>query len=217
VPGDVDHVGRDQAPVHVAGRMARLEPLGHRGGVAQDVSLGRRPAAAEPRQRRVERAELEDRIEARAGPPGLVEAPDVRMAELLHRAGARLEGGARALVAVEGGIHPPERDLDLDLAVEHAVVDVGGTVQGAAAHLVATRDQRAHLEVGDGRGRHAPLPVEPKPPAPRSVAPSSSSSATSSTSARATGATTSCAIRSPGSMTCSPASRLTRRTITSPR
>lgn len=50
-----------------------------------------------------------------------------------------------------------------------------------------------------GRSKHYFLPVEPKPPAPRSV---SSKRSVSSNTAVTYGAMTSCAMRSPGAISC---------------
>src|SRR5690606_6121353 len=149
------------------------------------------------------------------GAAGVEHAPQVRVGERAHLARRLLELLAPRRVRPQRRIHPPERQLDLDLAIEHAVVDVGRADQGAGAHLVAPRDQRAVREALAHPSRPwPPRPVEPKPPAPRSLG---GSAPTSSTAARVTGAITSWAMRSPGSSTASSRPRLTSRTMSSPR
>lgn len=104
---------------------------------------------------------------------------------------------------------------------------------GIAARLSRTGPGTACLElrIAGDRGRlpkgvkrdaargppsaHA-LPVLPKPPAPRAVGSSSEISALS-TATRVTGATTSCAMRSPGRMRTASSPRLTSSTASSPR
>ena len=102
------------------------------------------------------------------------------------------------------------------------------TVAGLAGAVDIVRDRNAvpHIFAGSiedaafglgfahARGPAAPRPLWPKPPSPRSVG---SRLATSSHSARATGAITSCAMRSPRSIVNALSPALQTITFTSPR
>src|SRR5690606_21283027 len=103
------------------------------------------------------------------------------------------------------------RRQDLRAAGGEGVPDPDRRRGSGSGHAGRGTDAR----LGPRRDRaYGPVPVDPKPPAPRALPGSSS---TTSHVTRTTGATTSCAMRMPRSITTGSAPRLTSATLTSPR